>query len=89
MQVEGNAVSEVKKPPAIVRFLGGEYNAFIFKLRYVFIAVFAIIGIVCGVIASNIEPLTKEESMIPQDSPIMVLNSLVEENFISETNFAS
>ena len=89
MQVEGNAVPEVKNPPAIVRFLGGQYNAFIFKLRYVFIAVFVIIGIVCGVIASNIEPLTKEESLIPQDSPIMVLNSLVEDNFISETNFAS
>ena len=53
--VEGQAT----KPDKITQYFAGPHNRCVHKLRYFFIAGFAILGIVAAVIASGIGPLTK------------------------------
>ena len=54
--------------------------------RYVLVVFFAIFGIGAIVIASNIGPLTEQEEYLDYDTPIMVTQKLVEDNFLSTSS---
>ena len=44
----------------------------VYKLRYVLIGVFIVIGIVGAIFASDIGPLTKQEEYLPSDDPFIL-----------------
>ena len=43
-----------------------------YKLRYIFVVFFAILGIIAGGIASQMGPLSKAEEMMPPDHPLVI-----------------
>lgn len=45
-----------------------------------------VVGIAAGVIASGIGPLTKQEDYLPRDHPVIITQTLVEENFSSTSS---
>lgn len=61
------------KKDCMSKFFHSYFNPFIFKVRYVAVGLFLILGIVAAVIASNISPLTKEEEFLPKSDPLMQL----------------
>mmetsp|Transcript_25646 Transcript_25646/g.30118 ORF Transcript_25646/g.30118 Transcript_25646/m.30118 type:complete len:178 (-) Transcript_25646:858-1391(-) len=67
----------------MTKFCGTRFNAAVYKLRIGIIIGFFIIGIVAGVIASGIGPLTKEEEFLPSDHELMVFLKDIENNFPS------
>lgn len=84
------SAADVKGEQArITRFFSGPYNNFIFKARYVLIALLTIVGICAGVIASGIGPLTQQEEFLPNSDPLMVLQKEVEDNFKPLGTFSS
>ena len=64
---------EAPEPDCVTRFCGGAFNRTIVRFRIVFVIGFFIFGIVAGVIASGIGPLTKEEEFLPKEHELMAL----------------
>ena len=65
----------------LTRFFSGPFDKCIIKLRYVWVGVFIVLGIVGAVIASRIGPLTKQEEWLPDDNEIIMLSNEVNDNF--------
>lgn len=73
----------------ITKFFSTSFNDTVFSCRYLLIFCFIFIGVVAGVIASNIGPLTSQEEYLPRDDPLMVLQNEVETNFVTLGSFLS
>jgi len=61
------------KKDCMTVFFEKYFNPFLFKVRYVAVGLFFLLGIAAAVTASNIGPLTKEEEFLPSDDPLMML----------------
>ena len=70
----------------ITRCMGGAFNRFIRKFRYVLIIVLFLIGVGAIVVASFIGPLTENEEMLPADHPILVAQNIITDEFRSLAN---
>ena len=88
MEGENAPIGEAKQS-SIAKFFATHWNKWVHKLRYVLIGVFLVIGIVGGIFASSIGPLTKQEEYLPSDDPFMLTQEDVFSNFVQQGFFAS
>ena len=66
-------IDTAKKKDCMSIFFESYFNPFIFKVRYVAVGLFFVLGIGAAIMASNIGPLTKEEEFLPKSDPLMKL----------------
>ena len=70
-----------EKTDCLTRFLAGPYNKFIYKYRYILIAALVIYGVVSAGIASQMGPLTKGETMLPAEHPLIQTQNIMLNEF--------
>lgn len=76
-------------PSRITKFFSTTFNSAIYKARYVLVAAFIVLGVVAGIVAANIGPLTSQEEYLPRDDPLILLQNEVEANFITLGSFVA
>ena len=70
-----------ERQDCLTRCFAGPFNACIYKLRYVIVAVLAVLGLASAGVASQMGPLSAMESMLPQDHPLMAPSYIMAEEF--------
>jgi len=65
----------------LTRFFAGPFNTFVFKYRYILIAVLVTLGVVAAGVASQMGPLSKGEELMSKDHPLIETQRVMLEEF--------
>ena len=76
-QVAPAANAKTQPKSLMTKFFGGVFNQFIYKARYVLIALLLSMGIAAAVIGSRIGPLTEQEDYLPPTHELNVLIDII------------